>query len=104
MHLPADLVVLSGCNTGRGRFVKGEGLVGLMRAFMCAGAPRVTVSLWKVDDEATQALMTRFHQLWHDEGRPTALALRQAQREIASVPKWGHPRYWAAWVLWGLVD
>jgi len=104
MHLPADLVVLSGCNTGRGRFVKGEGLVGLMRAFMCAGAPRVTVSLWKVDDEATQALMTRFHRLWHDEGRPTALALRQAQREIAQQGKWSHPRYWAAWVLWGLVD
>lgn len=104
MHLPADLIVLSGCNTGRGRFVKGEGLVGLMRAFMCAGAPRIVVSLWKVDDEATQALMTRFHHLWRTTGQPTSSALRQAQREIAAQPKWHHPRFWAAWVLWGLVD
>jgi len=101
MNLAADLVVLSGCNTGRGRFMKGEGLVGLMRAFMCAGAPRVVVSLWKVDDEATQALMTRFHAL-RKAGRSTARALREAQASIRSEPRWVHPRYWAAWVLWGL--
>jgi CHAT domain-containing protein len=104
MSLPADLVVLSGCNTGRGRFAKGEGIVGLMRAFMCAGSPRIVVSLWKVDDAATQALMTRFHRLWRGEGLPTALALRRAQQEIRRDPRWMHPRYWGAWVLWGLPD
>jgi CHAT domain-containing protein len=104
MRLRADLVVLSGCNTGRGKYMKGEGLVGLMRAFLSAGAPRVLVSLWKVDDKATQALMTRFHQLWRKEGWSSARALRQAQSEIRSRPEWRHPRYWGAWVLWGLVD
>ncbi len=104
LDLPADLVVLSGCNTGRGRFIKGEGLVGLMRAFMCAGAPRVVVSLWKVDDEATRALMTAFHRHWRAGGLPTAEALRRAQAEVRAVPAWAHPRYWSAWVVWGLAD
>ena len=104
MRLPADLVVLSGCNTGHGRYMKGEGLVGLMRAFMCAGAPRVVVSLWKVDDLATQALMTRFHALWREGRSSASQALRQAQAEIRAQPRWSHPRYWAAWVLWGLAD
>jgi CHAT domain-containing protein len=57
-----------------------------------------------VDDEATQALMSRFHQLWRREGHPTAQALQQAQREIARQERWSHPRYWGAWVLWGLSD
>ena len=104
LELPADLVVLSGCNTGRGRFVKGEGLVGLMRAFMCAGAPRVVVSLWKVDDDATRQLMTAFHRHWREGGLPTSAALRRAQAEVRAVPAWRHPRYWSAWVVWGLVD
>jgi CHAT domain-containing protein/lipopolysaccharide biosynthesis regulator YciM len=104
MSLPADMVVLSGCNTGRGRFVKGEGLVGLMRAFMCAGSPRVVVSLWKVNDEATKALMTRFHALWRTKRMSTSLALRKAQAYVRANPRWRHPRYWGAWVLWGLAD
>src|SRR5207244_8117426 len=57
LNLPADLVVLSACNTGLGREVRGEGLVGMVRGFMYAGAPRVVASLWKVDDEATAELM-----------------------------------------------
>ncbi len=104
MALPADLVVLSGCDTGRGAFMKGEGLVGLMRAFMCAGSPRIVVSLWKVDDEATQALMAAFHRRWRAGALSAAAALREAQAEVRAVPKWRHPRYWGAWVLWGLVD
>lgn len=104
MNLPADLVVLSGCNTGRGHFLRGEGLVGLMRAFMCAGAPRVVASLWKVDDQATRALMTRFHALLREGGISPSRALRRAQAEIRAQPRWHHPRYWAAWVLWGLAD
>ncbi len=96
---PADLVVLSACETGS---------LGLTRAFMFAGAPRVLVSLWKVDDEATKALMTKFYELWNprdaSKGLGAAAALRSAQDFVRSQEKWKHPRYWAAWVLWGLPD
>ena len=101
------LVVLSACETGRGRVVKGEGIVGLTRAFMMAGAPRVLCSLWKVDDEATKALMVKFYELWNQEegkGLPAATALKQAQEFVRSHERWKHPFYWAAWVLWGLPD
>ena len=71
MNIPADLVVLSGCETGRGKIYQAEGIIGLTRAFMVAGAPRVLCSLWKVDDEATRALMTEFYALWSRRARPT---------------------------------
>jgi tetratricopeptide (TPR) repeat protein len=101
--IPADLVVLSACETARGRVVRGEGILGLARAFMCAGAPRVLASLWKVDDEATHALMTAFYKRWK-AGSSASKALREAQQEVRSDPRWSHPSYWAAWVLWGLPD
>jgi CHAT domain-containing protein len=63
----------------------------------------VIVSLWKVDDEATGALMTRFYELWK-AGAPTARALKEAQEFVRSQEKWSHPYYWAAWVLWGLAE
>ena len=104
--IPADLVVLSACETGKGKIVKGEGIVGLTRAFMFAGSPRVICSLWKVNDEATRALMTKFYELWNPKdgkpGLPTSEALRKAQEFVRSQEKWKHPYYWAAWVLWGL--
>ena len=109
--IPADLAVLSACETGKGKIVKGEGIVGLTRAFMFAGAPRVICSLWKVEDEATQALMVKFYELWNPkegEGLPAAAALQQAQafirdfKDKSGKHKWKHPYYWAAWVLWGL--
>ena len=106
--VPADLVVLSGCETARGRIYRGEGLVGLSRAFMLAGTPRVLASLWKVDDAATHALMKRFYELWRPrDGAPglaVAEALRKAQAFVKSHEKWKDPVYWAAWVLWGLPD
>ncbi len=108
MQIPADLAVLSACETGRGRVVKGEGILGLTRAFMFAGAPRVICSLWKVDDAATKALMVRFYELWNPKdgkkGLGAAAALRKAQAFVRDHPngKWKHPYYWAAWVLWGL--
>lgn len=105
-RIPADLAVLSACETGRGRLVRGEGLLGLTRAFMFAGAPRVIVSLWKVDDEATAALMKAFYGLYAPkdggEGVTAAAALQRAQAAVAADPRWRHPYYWAAWVLWGL--
>lgn len=100
----ADLVVLSACETSRGKVYLGEGVVGLSRAFMYAGSPRILASLWKVDDAATRALMLEFYRLWKSEGVPTAQALRRAQDYVRAQPKWKHPYYWAAWVLWGLPD
>ncbi|MDH3591178.1 MAG: CHAT domain-containing protein, partial [Planctomycetota bacterium] len=100
--IPADLAVLSACETARGKIVKGEGIVGLTRAFMFAGTPRVICSLWKVDDEATQALMVKFYELWKTQ--PTAIALKNAQAFVRGHEKWKHPYYWAAWQLWGLGD
>ena len=107
MKIPADLVVLSACDTAKGRILKGEGIVGLTRAFMYAGAARVICSLWKVDDEATQALMLKFYELWNPDdgnGLSAAVALRRAQKYVRSHEKWKHPYYWAAWVLWGLPE
>lgn len=105
--IPADLAVLSACDTGRGRIYRSEGIVGLTQAFMLAGAPRVIVSLWRVDDDATRALMIEFYRLWRPErgkGFAAAKALRLAQAHIRTQSKWKHPYYWAAWVLWGLPD
>ena len=101
MKCPADLVVLSACETGKGKMYKAEGIVGLTRAFMFAGAPRVLVSLWKVDDAASASLMTNFYDGFK-KGVPAARALRDAQEFVRAQEKWKHPAYWAAWVLWGL--
>jgi CHAT domain-containing protein len=102
LKLPVDLVVLSGCRTGLGKDVKGEGLVGLTRGFMYAGAARVLVSLWDVDDEATAALMTRFYEgMLGKRHLSAAAALRAAQISIAKEERWRSPYYWAAFILQG---
>jgi CHAT domain-containing protein len=102
LKLPAELVVLSACQTGLGKEIKGEGLIGLTRGFMYAGAPRVVASLWKVDDRATSELMKRFYQglLGPERLRPAG-ALRQAQLSIWKQKRWRAPYYWAAFVLQG---
>jgi len=102
LKLSAELVVLSACQTGLGKEVKGEGLVGLARGFMYAGAPRIVASLWKVDDRATSELMKRFYQglLGPERLRPAG-ALRQAQLSIWKQKQWREPYYWAAFVLQG---
>jgi tetratricopeptide (TPR) repeat protein len=105
LEVPADLVVLSGCETGRGKLYRSEGIIGLTRAFLASGAPTVLVSLWKVDDEPTRALMTRFYALWNPEkgeGVPASEALRLAQSHVRSQDGWRDPKHWAGWVLWGL--
>jgi CHAT domain-containing protein len=102
-RIPADLVVLSACETAKGKVFRSEGVVGFVRAFMFAGAPRVIVSLWKVDDDATRALMERFYERWKG-GAAAALALKEAQEHVAGQEKWKHPRFWAAWQLWGLPE
>jgi CHAT domain-containing protein len=101
LDLPAELVVLSACDTGLGKEVKGEGLVGLARGFMYAGAARVLASLWKVDDEATADLMTHFYRQMLENGKSPAAALREAQIAIWKQKRWTVPYYWAAFVLQG---
>ncbi|HEX7312551.1 MAG TPA: CHAT domain-containing tetratricopeptide repeat protein [Pyrinomonadaceae bacterium] len=101
LDLPAELVVLSACRTGLGREVKGEGLVGLTRGFMYAGAARVVVSLWNVSDKGTAVLMSRLYEgMLRDGLRPTA-ALRAAQLELWRQKQWQSPFYWAAFVQQG---
>ena len=101
MDLPVDLVVLSACETGLGKEINGEGLVGLTRGFMYAGAPRVVASLWKVDDLATADLMGRFYKAMLKDGTRPAAALRQAQLEMWKDKRWTDPYYWAAFTIQG---
>ena len=102
LRLKAELVVLSGCRTGLGKEVKGEGLLGLTRGFMYAGARRVLVSLWDVQDEATAELMTRFYrEMLGPKRLPATAALRAAQIEIGRERRWRAPYYWASFVLQG---
>jgi CHAT domain-containing protein len=101
LHLPADLVVLSACQTALGREIRGEGLVGLTRGFMYAGARAVVASLWQVDDESTAELMKRFYRAMLKDGRRPADALRAAQLELSRHPRWAAPFYWAGFVLQG---
>jgi CHAT domain-containing protein len=101
MTLNADVVVLSGCQTALGKQVRGEGPIGLARAFMYAGVPRVVASLWQVDDLATAELMKRFYRgMLVDELTPAA-ALRAAQRDLATGRRWASPYFWAPFVLQG---
>ena len=102
LTLPADLVVLSGCQTALGKEIRGEGLIGLTRGFMYAGARGVLASLWSVHDAATSELMKRFYEgmLGSEHLTPSA-ALARAQREMAASRRWQDPAYWAGFVLQG---
>lgn len=101
LRLNADLVVLSACQTGLGEEVRGEGLIGLTRGFMYAGAKRVVASLWQVDDAATAELMKRFYRGMMQEKLPPSAALRAAQIEMLKKKHWQSPYYWGAFVLQG---
>ena len=101
LKLPAELVVLSACETGLGKDIKGEGLEGLTRGFMYAGAKRVVVSLWNVNDKATAALMQRLYAGMLRSNKTPAAALRAAQIELLRMRPWQSPYYWAAFVMQG---
>jgi len=101
LQLNADLVVLSACETGLGKEIKGEGLIGLTRGFMYSGAPRVVASLWNVDDFATAELMKLFYQRMLKDGMPAGAALRAAQLELSRQKRWASPYFWAGFVLHG---
>jgi CHAT domain-containing protein/tetratricopeptide (TPR) repeat protein len=101
LPLNADLVVLSACETALGRQIRGEGLIGLARGFMYAGASRVVASLWKVEDQATASLMKQFYEAMLARGESPASALRAAQIEMWRTKRWHSPYYWAPFVLQG---
>lgn len=101
LKLSADLVVLSACQTALGKEIKGEGLVGLTRGFMYAGAPRVVASFWQIDDRATAEFMKRFYNEMLGQKLRPAAALRAAQVSMSKDPRWNQPHYWAAFTLQG---
>jgi CHAT domain-containing protein/tetratricopeptide (TPR) repeat protein len=101
LSLSADLVVLSACQTGLGKEARGEGLIGLTRGFMYAGAPRVVASLWRIDDRAASELMRCFYEAMFKEKLTPAAALRSAQIRMWQAGEWRFPHYWAAFVLQG---
>lgn len=101
LDLRADLVVLSACQSALGREVRGEGMMGMTRGFFYAGAERVLVSLWNVNDRVTVELMRRFYHGILEEGLSPAAALRQAQDGIRRQERWRAPYYWAGFTLQG---
>ena len=94
-----ELVVLSACETGLGEVKNSEGVYGMQRAFRMAGAKSVLVSLWKVDDVATQLLMSEFYYQWTHEGKSKREALQLAQQKVRNTPRYKAPLYWASFVL-----
>ena len=99
LRLRADLIVLSACQTGRGRMERGEGLLGLPRIFFYAGAKSVLSTLWKINDESTAMFMSWFYR-YLSEGEDIAQALRLAKLRMLN-SKYRHPFYWASFVLNG---
>jgi CHAT domain-containing protein/Tfp pilus assembly protein PilF len=101
LHLQSDLVVLSGCETGLGRDLRGEGLLSLTHGFLHAGASQVIASLWPVRDRAATELMLRLYRAMLRDGMHPAAALRAAQLEMQSQRSWRDPYFWAAFVAEG---
>jgi CHAT domain-containing protein/Flp pilus assembly protein TadD len=101
LNLRADLVVLSACQSALGREVRGEGMMGMTRGFFYAGAQRVLVSLWNVNDQVTVELMRRFYHGILAEGLSPVAALRSAQDAIRRQERWRAPYYWAGFTLQG---
>ena len=104
LRAPVLLVVLSACQTALGDNVRGEGLLGVTRGFMYAGASSVVASLWQVDDEATAELMKLFYSNMLERGMEPGQALRAAQNSIRQRPGWHSPYYWAAFTIQGKYD
>jgi CHAT domain-containing protein/tetratricopeptide (TPR) repeat protein len=99
MRLSADMVVLSACNTGRGKLLEGEGAVSLARAFQYAGCPSVVMSLWEVDDLATAKVMELFYEyLAQGHTKPQALRLAKLNYLDSARPERTHPWFWAGFI------
>lgn len=100
LHLNADLVVLSACETGSGQVLRGEGIVGMTRGFFYAGAKNVLVSLWPVNDTSTSHLMVEFYREML-ASKPKASALQQAKKNLRENKRFSSPFYWSPFVLIG---
>ncbi|PAU94715.1 hypothetical protein CK503_04370 [Aliifodinibius salipaludis] len=100
LQLQADLVTLSACNTGMGTFKRGEGIIGLSRAFQYAGARNLLVSLWRVNDRSTAQLMHNFYAQHHD-GAIMPVALQKAKQKMIDQAEYAHPKFWAPFVFIG---
>lgn len=101
LKLDADLVVLSACKTGLGSQIRGEGVTGLYRAFLCAGTSSVLVSLWNVSDKSASDLMTSFYRNMEKDGMSKGAALKKARLEMISRKGYSHPYYWSSFILIG---
>jgi hypothetical protein len=102
LNLNADLAVLSACQTGLGKYSKGEGVIGLSRALVYAGARNLVVSFWSVADESTAQLMTDFYSiLLKNPGKGFRYALQQSKNKMIASGKFAEPYYWAPFVLIG---
>ncbi len=99
MRIEADLVTLSGCETGRSLVHTGDELIGLLRGFLAAGASSLLVSLWRVDDTTTADLMQNYYAAWLTDSNTKAAALRNAQ--IQALARTPHPAFWAPFELVG---
>jgi len=97
----AELVVLSACETGRGRILAGEGVWGFQSQFLSAGAKNVVGTLWRVEDESTAEFMEEFYREMGPELTDYAHALRASKLKLLHSGKWHHPYYWAPFVLYG---
>ncbi len=95
------MVVLSACQTGLGKLIAGEGLEGLTRAFMYAGAKRLLVSLWSVDDASTAEFMTGFYNSHLKMGDTPAKALTNAKKSMISDKKYSAPYFWSPFIMIG---
>lgn len=101
LELDADLVTLSACQTGLGQIVRGEGLIGLTRALVYAGAKNIVVSLWSVSDNSTAQMMVNLYQYIIQEQQDYPTALRQAKLDLIQSGNYAAPYYWAPFVLIG---
>jgi CHAT domain-containing protein len=101
MQLQADLVVLSACETALGRVVRGEGVLGLARAFLFAGAESVVASLWEVADISTADFMTHLYRSMVRESKTPAEAILEARAALRNSRDFAHPYFWGAFVLLG---
>ena len=103
LSVPARLILLSGCQAALGSVTQAEGTVGLQRAFLAKGARALLVSLWSVDDEATEMLMKSFYNHWLGDADTAtkAEALRRAQQDVRKTARFAYPLYWAPFELVG---
>jgi CHAT domain-containing protein len=102
LDLKADIVILSACDTARGKISGGEGVVGMTWAMFIAGAPTTVASQWKVESSSTTEFMLEFHrQMLGKQKIPKAEALRRASLKLMKMPQYRHPSYWGAWVMVG---